>query len=71
MKNVIDFVCEKLDNIVKELKKQEPHSDKDIILACLRYCRHRLIKHPKSGIHFALSNADQKQVDNIIENLSK
>lgn len=34
-----------------EERIDQTEKDTEIILNCLRYCRHRMIHHPESGIH--------------------
>ena len=65
----------KLDQILEEgridkyfeERIDQTEKDTEIILNCLRYCRHRLQKHPESGIHKA--DVKLKDIKRLIKEL--
>lgn len=65
----------KLDKILEdkewdsyfEERIDQTEKDTEIILNCLRYCRHRLQKHPESGIHKA--DVKLKDIKRLIKEL--
>jgi len=50
-----------------EERIDQTEKDTEIILNCLRYCRHRLQKHPESGIHKA--DVKLKDIKRLIKEL--
>jgi len=50
-----------------EERIDQTEKDTEIILNCLRYCRHRFQKHPESGIHKA--DVKLKDIKRLIKEL--
>ena len=51
----------------KEPNKMTNKTQREVILECLRYCRHRFLNHPFSGIHKTGLNCNQ--LDKVIDDV--